>query len=89
MIAVWPPRANIHLAALALVAASGCGQRSEPYGILHDAGLSVDAKTLLILVEHGRNRHFDRSCGAFAPGKGYDVFRRRGWIGFGADGCNL
>jgi hypothetical protein len=37
----------------ALVAASGCGQQSEPYGILHDAGLSADAKTLLILVEHG------------------------------------
>jgi hypothetical protein len=40
-------------ALLALAAAPGCGQRAEPYGILHDAGLSADGKTLLVLVEHG------------------------------------
>jgi hypothetical protein len=40
-------------ALLALAAAPGCGQRAEPYGILHDAGLSADGKTLLVLVERG------------------------------------
>lgn len=38
---------------LALVPASGCAQRSEPYGVVHVAGLSPDGKTLLVLVEHG------------------------------------
>ncbi|MEO8674221.1 MAG: hypothetical protein ABI569_01500 [Casimicrobiaceae bacterium] len=40
-------------ALLTVVVASGCGQRAETYGVLHDAGLSADGKTLLVLVEHG------------------------------------
>ena len=41
-------------ALLALLSAAGCdGRRGEPYGVLHDAALSADGRTLLVLVEHG------------------------------------
>jgi hypothetical protein len=39
---------------LALLAATGCdGSGAKPYGVVQDAGLSADGKTLLVLVEHG------------------------------------
>lgn len=40
-------------ALLALMSASGCAQRDGLYGVVQDAGLSADGKTLLVLVEHG------------------------------------
>ncbi len=43
-------------ALLSLVSASGCGQQGEPYGSVHDAGLSADTKSLLLLVERGTKR---------------------------------
>ena len=44
---------KIRVALLTLLVASGCGQRGGTYGVLHDAGLSADGKTLLVLVERG------------------------------------
>src|SRR5664279_3872474 len=44
---------KIRAALLMLVVASGCGQHDERYGVLQDAGLSADGRTLLVLVEHG------------------------------------
>jgi hypothetical protein len=41
------------LALAALLAASGCGPREPSYGAVHNAALSADGKTLLVLVEHG------------------------------------
>lgn len=44
---------RIALAALSALLATGCDKGPERYGVLHDAGLSADEKTLLVLVEHG------------------------------------
>jgi len=40
-------------ALLVLLAATACTPGPEPYGVIRDAGLSPDGKTLLVLIEHG------------------------------------
>ena len=51
---------KIRVALLTLLVASGCGQRGGTYGVLHDAGLSADGKTLLVLACNPHNQGVDQ-----------------------------